>query len=155
IFFGEYVRLNIHRNTDGAATEDTAGDRYISGQFWNSVTRRCDWKPEPFRIPGAFNQRALFIAPFVLDPNDSTGILAGGESLWRTNDAKTPNTSTGGPQWSRIKPPANGMISAVAITPGNSDRIWVGYTTGEVWRTNNGTAATPAWSLVNGQGSNP
>jgi hypothetical protein len=155
VFFGEYVYLNIHRSTDGATTDDTAGDRYISGQFWNGAVGRWDWKPVPFRIPDAFNQRALFIAPFVLDPNEPNRILAGGESLWRTNDAKTPNTPTNGPRWSSIKPPANGMISAVAITPGNSDRIWVGYETGEIWRTNNGTAAALTWSQVNGQGSNP
>ena len=51
IFFGEYVYLNIHRNTDGATTDDTSGDRYISGQFWNSVTGRWDWKPSPFPNP--------------------------------------------------------------------------------------------------------
>ena len=155
IFFGEYVFLNIHRSTDGATTDDTAGDRYISGQFWNGAAGRWDWKPVPFQIPDAFNQRALFIAPFVLDPNEPNRILAGGESLWRTNDARTPNTPANGPRWSRIKPPANGRISAVAVTPGNSDRVWVGYEAGGIWRTSNGTAVTPTWSQVNGQGSNP
>src|SRR3712207_8992896 len=37
IFDGEYGFLNIHRNTDGGTTEDTTGDRYISGQFWNEA----------------------------------------------------------------------------------------------------------------------
>jgi len=71
VFYGEYVFLNIHRNTDGATSDDTAGDRYISGQFWNAAIGDWDWKPIPFRIPDAFNQRALFIAPFTLDPNNS------------------------------------------------------------------------------------
>src|SRR5216684_3357904 len=94
IFYGEYVYLNIHRNTDGATTDDIDGDRYISGQFWNAALRRWDWKPAPFQIPDAFNQRALFIAPFGLDPNEPNRILAGGESLWRTNDARAANTPT-------------------------------------------------------------
>jgi hypothetical protein len=154
-FYGEYVFLNIHRNTDGATTDEHSGDRYISGQFWNVATSSWDWKPMPFQIPDAQNQRALFIAPFVLDPNNSDRILAGGESLWRTNDAKTPNTPTSGPSWSRIKPPSNGNISAIAITPGNSDRAWVGYDTGEIWRSLNATAAAPTWSRIDQQGQHP
>lgn len=155
VFYGEYVYLNIHRNTDGATTDDTNGDRYITGQFWNAAVNRWDWKPVPFQIPDAFNQRALFIAPFVLDPNEPNRIFAGGESLWCTNDAKTANTPTAGPRWARIKPPANGMISAISVTPGNSDRVWLGYDDGEVSRSNNATAATPAWTQVLGPGSAP
>jgi photosystem II stability/assembly factor-like uncharacterized protein len=154
IFYGEYVFLNIHRNTDGATTDDLNGDRYITGQFWNAVTRRWDWKPPPFRIPDAFNQRALFIAPFLLDPNESNRILAGGESLWRTNDAQAANTPTSGPSWSRIKPPSNGRISAIAIAPGESDTVWVGYDNGEISRSQNATAANPTWTRVDGPGPN-
>jgi photosystem II stability/assembly factor-like uncharacterized protein len=153
-FYGEYVYLNIHRNTDGATSDDTAGDRYISGQFWNAAIRRWDWKQPPFRIPDAFNQRALFIAPFALDPNDSNRILAGGESLWRTDDARTPNTPTRGPAWSQIKPPASGAISAIAIAAGTSDLVWVGYDTGEIAVSANATAAIPSWSRVDGTGPN-
>lgn len=155
VFYGQYVYLGLHRNTDGATTDDTMGDRYISGQFWNGAAGVWDWKPVPFRIPDAFNQSALFIAPFVLDPNDSNRLLAGGSSLWRTNDAKTPNTPTSGPRWSRIKPPANGNISAIAIGPRDSDLVWVGYESGEVWQSKNATVASPTWSLVSGQGAHP
>lgn len=151
-FYGEYVFLNIHRNTDGATTDDTEGNRYISGQFWNPVIGRWDWKPAPFRIPDAFNQRALFIAPFVLDPNQPNRILAGGESLWRTNDAKAPNTASSGPRWASIKPPTNGRISAIAVAPGDSDRVWVGYDTGEIARSLNATATQPVWTRVDGPG---
>lgn len=155
VFYGEYVRLNIHRNEDGATSDDTAGDRYISGQFFNHATRQWDWKPVPFRIPDAFNERALFIAPFALDPNQSQTLLAGGESLWRTTDARAPNTPTSGPRWQRIKPPANGLISAIAIDPGDSDQVWVGHEFGEVWRSDNATAASPAWTRIDGQGPQP
>jgi hypothetical protein len=154
IFYGEYVYLNIHRSTDGATSDDTAGDRYISGQFWNAAATTWDWKPLPYKIPDAQNQQALFLAPFTLDLNDSNRILAGGASLWRTNDAKTANTPTSGPRWSRIKSPANGKISAIAITPGNSDLVWVGYDSGEVWRSMDATSASPTWSLMTGQGAN-
>ena len=115
VFYGEYVYLNIHRNTDGGASDDVDGDRYISGQFWNVPARRWDWKPIPFTITDAKNRQALFIAPFVLDPNEPNRILGGGVSLWRTNDAKTPNTPARGPSWAAIKPSAGPPISAIAI----------------------------------------
>jgi hypothetical protein len=162
-FYGEYVYLNIHRNLDEASTDDTTGDRYISGQYWDQVHGRWDWKPVPFRIPDAMTQRAAFIAPFTLDPNDSDVMLAGGESLWRTTDVKAPNTPTSGPSWTRIKPPSASpgssrpfnAISAIAVAPGSSDQVWVAYEDGQVWRTDNGTAPTPFWQRVDGAGPAP
>jgi photosystem II stability/assembly factor-like uncharacterized protein len=155
IFYGEYVYLGIHRNTDGGASDDTDGNRYINGQFWNQVIRDWDWKPLPFRIPDAKTNRALFIAPFVLDPNNANRILAGGMSLWRTDDAKTPNTNTSGPSWSSIKASLASPISAIAVAKGNSDIVWVGYVDGSVYRTANGTTAAPVWQRVDGTGAHP
>jgi hypothetical protein len=155
VFYGEYVFLNIHRNTDGGTTDDTAGNRYISGQFWNPARGEWDWKSAPFRIPDAMNRNALFIAPFILDPNNSNRILAGGVSLWRTDDAKTPNTNTKGPKWVSIKGSAGSRISAIAVAKGNSDIIWVGHEDGSVFRTANGTASAPLWIRVDGVGPKP
>lgn len=158
VFYGEYVRLNIHRNTDGATTDDTAGDRYISGQFWNPFAvpnARWDWKPDPFRIPDAQNGDALFIAPFALDPSAPETILAGGNSLWRTTDAKAPNTHSSGPRWHSVKSSGNGRISAVTIDPSNSDHVWVGHTSGEVWRSLDATATSPNWTRHSNSGPQP
>jgi hypothetical protein len=162
-FYGEYVFLNVHRNVDEATTDDNAGDRYISGQFFDEVHGRWDWKPVPFRIPDAMTQRAAFIAPFALDPHHPDTMLAGGESLWRTNDVKAPNTPTSGPRWSQIRPPSPtpgstrpfNPISAITVAPGSSDEIWVGYEDGQVWRTGNGTSAAPVWLRVDGVGAAP
>jgi photosystem II stability/assembly factor-like uncharacterized protein len=155
VFYGEYVFLNVHRNMDGATTDDLDGNRYISGQFWNESLRRWDWKPIPFTIPDAKNQRALFIAPFVLDPNEPSRLLAGGVSLWRTDDAKTPNTPASGPAWSAIKPSAGPPISAIAIAKGDSNIVWVGHTDGQVFRTTNGVAASPVWQRADHTGPSP
>jgi photosystem II stability/assembly factor-like uncharacterized protein len=155
VFYGEYVFLNIHRNLDGGTTEDVEGDRYISGQFWNPAIQDWDWKGVPFRIDDAKNNAALFIAPFVLDPNAPNRILAGGLSLWRTDDAKTPNTVSAGPRWKSIKPSSGAMISALAVTNGDSDRIWVGHRDGMVFRTTDGTAATPTWQRAGATGQSP
>jgi photosystem II stability/assembly factor-like uncharacterized protein len=147
-FYGEYVFLNINRSSDGGTTAD-----YISGQFWDGT--QWTFKPVPFQIPDAASQSALFIAPFVLDPNAPNRILAGGLSLWCTNDAKTPNTNSSGPSWASIKNSAGGHISAIAVTPGNSDVIWVGHEDGQVYKTTNGTAASPAWQQIDNTGANP
>jgi hypothetical protein len=152
VFYGEYVFLNLHRNTDGGSSNDTSGNRYISGQFWNTAARKWDWKPVPFRIPDAMTQNALFIAPFVLDPNQPQRILAGGLSLWRSDDAKTPNTPTSGPQWRAIKPSAGSEISALAVARTDSDVVWVGHRNGAVFRTLNGTSPTPTWDRVGAAG---
>jgi hypothetical protein len=152
VFYGEYVFLNIHRNTDGGTTDDTSGDRYISGQFFNEATGQWDWKPVPFQIPDAKSQNALFIAPFVLDPNEPDRLLAGGLQLWRTNEAKRANTPTSGPRWASIKPSAGSTISAIAVAQADSDVVWVGHRNGMVFRTTNGTAAAPSWQRVGATG---
>jgi len=157
IFYGEYVYLNIHRNTDGGTSQDQQGDRYISGQFFDQTSNQWSWKPTPYRIPDAMPPQpgqaatALFIAPFVLDPNQSDRILAGGLSLWRTNDAKTPNTPSSGPSWESIKDPIGTPgteISALAVALGDSETIWAGHANGALFRTSNGTAGSPTWEPV-------
>jgi hypothetical protein len=160
IFYGEYVYLNIHRNTDGGASDDENGDRYISGQYWNHDEGEWDWKPPPHRIPDAMARpgrrpRAMFIAPFVLDPNEPNRVLAGGLSLWRSNDAKTPNTISAGPSWQSIKAPIAEpdaepelrklLITALAVATGDPDTVWVGHADGTVFHTGDGTAESPTW----------
>ncbi|MFF4060775.1 WD40/YVTN/BNR-like repeat-containing protein [Streptomyces sp. NPDC001668] len=160
VFYGEYVNLNIHRNTDGGATEDDP-HRYISGMFFNEQKRKWDWKPEPFRIPDAKDGTALFIAPFVLDPGEPERLLAGGLDLWRTDNAKAPNTPTSGPAWHSIKPrtgpdaKSSAPISALAISPADSDVVWVGHDDGQVFHSTDATTAAPAWRRVGVGGPNP
>lgn len=155
VFYGEYVFANVHRNLDGGTTDDLAGDRYISGQFWNALIGDWDWKPVPYRIPDAMNQKALFIAPLVLDPNDADRLLVGGLSLWRTEDAKAPNTPTTGPSWQSIKPPAGSRISAIAVARGASDVVWVGHTDGKAFRSTDATSTQPRWDRVGVGGASP
>ncbi len=103
-FYGEYVYLQIHRSTNGGAS---------SNYIYSGISDA--------------NNCALFIAPFILDPNNPNRMLAGGCSLWRSNNVKA-----AAPTWTRIKPAASGQISAVAVAPGHPNIIWVGYTNGDV-----------------------
>lgn len=153
VFYGEYVYLNLHRSLDGAASSDAQGDRYISGQFWDGSD--WSWKPVPFQIPDARTQDALFIAPFELDPNLPDRILAGGLSLWETADAKAPNTPTSGPVWRATKASTGAHITAIAISPLNSDVVWIGHTDGMVFVSKNSTGIDPTWQRCDHTGVKP
>jgi len=126
--YGEYVYLTIHRSTDGGAS---AQDIYGGlTDAWNS---------------------ANFIAPFILDPNNSSRMLAGGLRLWRSN-----NVTAGTPTWSIIANSVGSNISAIAVAPGNSSLIYYGTNNGQIYKTVNGTATNPTWTAVdNNGGVNP
>lgn len=143
VIYGEYVHLNIHRSLNGGQSAD-----YIGGQFFNRIAGQWQFKPAPFLIPDARDQTANFIAPFVLDPNNSARILGGGMSLWETTDAKTANTNTSGPKWRSIKGAGSAPVSAIAITKGNGANVWVGHNNGDVFISGNATAAVPSWKKI-------
>lgn len=144
-FYGEGPNLQIFRSTDG-------GGKGTIQYIWdgpNGIPKECGGPPG-----GPPDQPcALFTAPFVLDPNNPNGItmLAGGARLWRSNNVKDSQVS-----WAEIKPAISSgrYISAIAVAPGNSNLIWVGYDNGSVYYTTNGTAAlpsaTPSWTQVTG-----
>ncbi len=114
-----------------------------------------NWKSVPFQIPDARTQDALFIAPFVLDSKRPQRLLAGGLSLWETNDAKSPNTPTSGPRWRAIKSSTGRLITAIAMSPASSDVVWVGHEDGAVFSTGNGASGAPAWKRCDHVGSKP
>jgi hypothetical protein len=105
----------------------------------------------PNPITEAKSGTANFIAPFIIDPNESNRLLAGARSLWVTNSARKSNKE-GGPSWAAIKTPAgttrSNNISAIAVAKGNSNIIWVGHNNGDVFTTTNGLASSPAWTKV-------
>ncbi len=154
--YGEYVYLAIHRSSNGGASGEYIYGKVVTFDGTNWVT---SYKPAPFTLTDVQNSRANFIAPFILDPNNPNRLLGGGFSLWRTDDAKTPNTPTTGPTWAAIKAPIGTTkrvheISAIAVAPGNSDIVWVGHNNGELYKTVNGTAAAPDWTRI-GAGTLP
>ncbi|MFL6333274.1 MAG: WD40/YVTN/BNR-like repeat-containing protein [Pyrinomonadaceae bacterium] len=156
-FYGEYVFLNIHRSTDEGASAE-----FISGQYWHAATQRWRWKPVPYQIADARLSQALFIAPFILDPNNPERILGGGMSLWRTNNARATNTNNTGPVWAAIKNGLGVPISAITVAAGNPDIIWVGHahrqgnnSSGDVYKTINGTSNSPVWVKMDDKGAHP
>lgn len=120
-FYGEHIYLQLHRSTNGGRTSSFI----FSG------------------LPDA-GRRANFIAPFILDPNEPRRMLAGGQSLWRTNDIRA-----AAPVWQAIKPGSlSNYISAIAVAPGNANIAWVGHNNGDLYRSTNAAATSPAWTRV-------
>ena len=88
-------------------------------------------------IDAANQTRALFVAPFVMDPNNPLVLVAGGLSIWRTTDSAA--------HWNAIRGPQTGnpKCSAIEIYKANSVVIWAGYNNGLVsYSTNSGSTWT-------------
>lgn len=156
--YSEYVNLAVQRSTNGGVGEP----EYIY----------CNPPPpsglSPCTGTGILdtNNGANFIAPFILDPNNSNTMLAGGLSLWRSSNIKADPL----PSWTPIKapnptfpppgppfptpPPAPNPISAIAVANGNSDFIVVGHNDGQMYLSQNGTVPVPIWTPINNASPN-
>ena len=84
----------------------------------------------------------LFIVPFTLDPNDPDRLWWGGRRIYRSDDGAARWTLAGAP-W-----PRRAKLSAVAVAPGDSDRVAAGLDDGGIHisnaaRTSNFTTPWP------------
>lgn len=87
----------------------------------------------------------LFITPFAQDPSNAARMWIGGAFMWRANAATTvpaPN-----PYWTRASTFFGTRVSAIAVAPSDSNRVYAGTQTGTVFTTTAaGTAtASTAW----------
>ncbi len=138
--YGEYVYLGLHRSINGGSSA-----QYICNGIADAAG------PSPNYCNGT--SEANFIAPFVLDPNNSSRLYGGAKRLWVSNNVKatTPGWAiaraqaanrdsgvTTNPYWT--------YISAIAVAPGNADIMYVGHNDGRVFKTINATTATPTWT---------
>jgi photosystem II stability/assembly factor-like uncharacterized protein len=84
----------------------------------------------------------LFIAPFTMDPNDPQKLWAGGFQLWRsTNGATSWVAASAAFDWSS-------KASAIAVAPGNSERVVVGTNSGTILYSDTALSSTgsTSWS---------
>ncbi len=141
--YGEYIYLAIHRSLNGGTTSSYICEGISEGLTADGNNTYCG--------SGA-TKKANFIAPLVLDPNDPRRLIAGGASLWVTDDARAANVA-----WRTIKAPTaatDNFINAIAVAEGNGAVIWVGHNNGEVYRALDGLSPAPNWTRV-GQGFFP
>jgi photosystem II stability/assembly factor-like uncharacterized protein len=85
---------------------------------------------------GANDAGFLFITPFTMDLNEPRRLWTGGYRLWRTDD--------GASRWDAASrsPIGPGQISAIAVAPGNSQRVVAGTSEGDVYRSDSALWAT-------------
>jgi len=75
-----------------------------------------------------------FIAPLVMDPNDSHTLVGGTNRVWRTHNAHSDA------DWTAISTSTvsgGGTLNALAVATGASDTIYTGSSTGKVYVTTN------------------
>ncbi|MCA9267764.1 MAG: hypothetical protein KDA41_04810, partial [Planctomycetales bacterium] len=77
----EYVRLSLSRTGNGGQSFEL-----IDGSRWVFLNGKWEqfWKNAPYVLGDARDRKALFYAPFVMDPQNPQRLFAGGQSLWRT-----------------------------------------------------------------------
>jgi hypothetical protein len=83
-----------------------------------------------------------FIAPLAVDPRDSRRMWTGGRSMWRTLNGAVAWRAASGPIAER-------SISAIHVSSHDSNVVFAGTRTGEIFRTNEAltaTATTP-WAM--------
>ncbi len=104
IVYAEYQYLSLRKSTDGGRTLSPA----TSGIS------------EP-------NSGTLFIAPFTMDSGNSKRLWLGGHSIWRT--------SNGAVSWVQAgqKLSETAKVSAIAVSPADSDRVLVGMNDGSIY----------------------
>jgi photosystem II stability/assembly factor-like uncharacterized protein len=122
----------VHVSRDNGATFELA----TNGLF--DLGGGGDFKARP--------DNYLFITPFIMDPNEPLRLWIGGRRLFRTEN--------GAGFWSPASAElaAEGKVSALAVAPGDSDRVLAGTTFGDIVRSDIATLADgdTAW-----EGSRP
>ena len=119
-FYAESIYLGLVRSTDGGST-------------WTGIAAGL-------RDAG---RSANFIAPFILDPNNPNRLLAGGASVWRSDNVKAP-----APEWKAIQGGSGNHVSAIAVASGNSDLVWAGRSFGRIFKSTNATSASPTFTAL-------
>jgi hypothetical protein len=74
----------------------------------------------------------LFVTPFLLDPNDRSRLWSGGRTVARRSSGS----------WVTASTQLDGMVSALAVMPGNANVMLVGTNNGTIYRTAKATTAT-------------
>ncbi len=146
--YGEYVFLAIHRTTNGTSAQPIC----------NGIADAYNNPSDPIFCGGT--GEANFIAPFVLDPNNSSRLYGGAKRLWTTINAKAVT-----PTWSIARAQAIARtagdsaywayISAIAVAAGNPDIVYVGQNDGRVFKSSNATTASPVWTELACAASSP
>jgi len=122
---------NWHRTyggDGGYVAIDPVDPRVVYIEYQNAHIHRLG--PDEGDLP--YNGDTLFVTPLLLDPNDHTRLWTGGREVARHE----------GDEWLISSAQLDGRVSALAVTPGNSNVMFVGTASGTIYRTTKATTAT-------------
>lgn len=116
--------------------------QYCTSQNLNIYRTGNTWSSQSTINPTTTGDSVAFIAPIVLDPNNSNLLYAGTNYLYRRNDSGGAWTNRLGGQLLS----ATGNLRAIAVAPGDTNRIYTGASDGQVWMSTNQGAN---WTQIN------
>jgi len=122
VLYGESQWANLVKSVDG-------GNRFTSATTGLDPIRSSGVGPEA---------NYLFAAPFVMDGTDPNRLWLGGEHLYRTSDAAATWTKASAAM------PDGGLVSAIAIAPGDANRVIAGTNKGDIVSSRSALNATSA-----------
>ncbi|MCC6404685.1 MAG: hypothetical protein IT207_11820 [Fimbriimonadaceae bacterium] len=165
-FSGDPDVWSIEVGGDGGfSTADPTNSNYFyGGSQWIGLRRSSNgglsWTSISAGISDAGSGGACnFISYYRLDPNNPNTFLVCARRLWRSTNirgttgwtsikAAIPGPDEPGAGNAHMNPSDPRNISTCEIATGNSNVIWVGHNNGQVFKTTNGTAATPTWTRM-------
>ncbi|MCX6231040.1 MAG: T9SS type A sorting domain-containing protein [Bacteroidetes bacterium] len=122
VFGGDGTECLIdYSNTNTQYGSYQNGKIFRTTDFWNSTTLISA------NIP--FTLNAAWVTPFIIDPINNQTLYAGYSNIWKTNDK--------GDTWTQMSSNINTIILSMAISPSNTQVLYVSSSY-NIWKTVNG-----------------
>jgi hypothetical protein len=123
------------------------------GKTWTPIVTGLDTKQFPASSNGSGVNESDYNA-FVLDPNNPNHVLVGAQGVWEATYQSDPSKITWTEINNQIVDPNGGgqgvpaQVSAVAVSPGNSNILYAATADSKIWRIDRTTSA--GWQLASG-----
>ena len=120
----------------GYVAIDPTDEQYIYAAYQNGNILKTGPGPISFRnARQGLADYFLFVTPFALDPNEPTRLWTGGTRMWGTDSAAE--------RWHPVSTTLPGLVSAIAVAPGRSNRVLAGTNSGYIVRSDEATTTSP------------
>lgn len=120
----------------GAINPVNPNIQYSEAQYLALYRTSNNWSSSSSIAPSYGTDSVAFVAPFVLDPNNSNLLYAGTTYLYRRTDGTGVwENRLGGTKLSNT-----GTIRFIAVAPGDSNRLYTVASDGQVWMSTNAGA---------------
>jgi hypothetical protein len=123
-----------------AAVNPTNTQQIFGCQQWFGLNRSDNGGSTWTGKSSTYTDTTRFVHAYLMDPNTPTRLWTAGANPWRTDNSGDTWTQRG------TLPVSSQTGSAYAVATGNSDRVLIGTTQGNVFLSTNGTATTPTWT---------